>query len=370
VLAGRRGHLPQAAAFAGAAYHYWLEVFPQVNRELGRWRARAEQIPDPSLRGLALTTQREERGNLEGAAAFAVLVPRMRRASVIRAAVSFQALYDYLDTLAEQPAGDRVGHARSLHLALRAALGDTTVAGCEEQRQDDGGYVAAMIAESRAALAALPSWPAVAGEALSATERMVAYQSLIHGGAAQSRHRLERWARRLTPPGSGLRWWETAAGAASSLGVFALLAAAGVPSLGCEEAAALTDAYFPWIGALHVLLDSLVDRAADLDSGHHSLVANYPGPEQMATRLGEIATRAHSAALGARQGERHALILAAMAGFYLSRPAARAPAAAPARERVLRALGAPAVPALAVLRIRRRFDRLLAPTNNSLDPVS
>jgi tetraprenyl-beta-curcumene synthase len=376
VLAGRRGRLAPAAAFAGAACRYWLEVFPQVNRELGRWRARAETISDPRLRSLALSTQREERGNLEGAASFAVLVPRPVRGSVIRAAVGFQALYDYLDTLAEQPTADPVAHARSLHLALRAALGaPAPVHGGPGtgERSGDAGYIAAMIAETRAALGGLPSWQAVAGEALCATERMVSYQSLIHGGCEPSRGRLEHWARGLTPPGSGLHWWETAAGAASSLGVFALLAAAAAPALEAGEAAALREAYFPWIGALHVLLDSLVDRDADLDSGHHSLIAHYSSPEQTAARLGEIATRARTAALSARQGEQHALILAAMAGFYLSRPAARAPAAAPACERVLKALGAPAAPAIAVLQIRRRLDRLPASptlTNSSADPVS
>ena len=44
-------------------------------------------------------------------------------------------------------------------------------------------------------------------------------------------------------------------------------------------------AYFPWIGALHVLLDSLIDRAADTESGHHSLVDHYASIEEAAARL-------------------------------------------------------------------------------------
>ena len=37
--------------------------------------------------------------------------------------------------------------------------------------------------------------------------------------------------RDLTPPDTGLHWWETAAAAASSLSVFALIAAAAQPIL-------------------------------------------------------------------------------------------------------------------------------------------
>jgi tetraprenyl-beta-curcumene synthase len=293
---------------------------------------------------------------------------------VIRAAVSFQALYDYLDTLAEQPATDRATRGLRLHLALSAALEERAPVRdgeLERLHAGDGGYVAAMVAECGAAVARLPSWPAVAGEARAAAARMAVYQGLIHGDEESS---LERWAGALTPAGSGLRWWETAAGAASSLGIFAMLAAAAQPRLDAAEPDALRHAYFPWIGALHVLLDSLVDRAADARSGHLSLVGQYASAEQAAARLGEIAAQARAHARGTTEGARHALILAAMTAFYLSRPGASAPEARLARDRVLAEIGTPARPAMAVLRTRRHVELLLraarAPANSCLDPVT
>jgi tetraprenyl-beta-curcumene synthase len=355
VLAGRRGTLPLARSFAGAARDYWLEVFPCVKRELARWQELARSIPDPRLRELALDTQRGERGNLEGAAAFAVLVPHGRRAAVTRAAVCFQALYDYLDTLAEQPSADPAEHARSLHEALPAAL-DPRRTACPAGAADD--YLAALIAETRDAAASLPSWRAVVDEAVAAAEGMAVYQSLVHGDSDRSRAALQAWAGALTPPGLGLDWWEAAAGAASSLGVFALLAAAAGQEVGACEAASLRAVYFPWIGALHVLLDSLVDREVDMRTGHLSLVAEYEGPEQVARRLAAIAERAKASAQQARYGERHVLILGAMASFYLSRPAAASPWARPAREAVLAAIGPPAAPSMALLRARGAAERL------------
>jgi tetraprenyl-beta-curcumene synthase len=340
-----RGHIALAGAFAEAAGIYWLEVFPLLTRELQRWRARAAEIPDPALRRLALANHRGERGNLEGAAAFAVLAPRAQRPRVVRATVAFQAVYDYSDTLAEQPSSDPLGNARRLHLALARALepGPRRDAGGDGKSRDT----------CAAALAELPCWSAAAAPALSSAGRMIAYQSLNHAPPAAAGRGLARWAARLTPPGSGLLWWETAAAGASSLVVFALIAAAASPTLREADVRALHGAYLPWIGALHVLLDSLIDAPADLSAGEHSLVSHYRSPDESAVRMGAIADRALRATGALPEGGKHALLLAAMASFYLSSPRARTPGAAPASVAVLEAMGALGAPAMGVFAARR-----------------
>ncbi len=301
------------------------------------------------------TTQAGERGNLEGAAVFALLAPRARRAEVVRAAVAFQALYDFLDTLAELPAEDPVANGRTLHRALLAALDPARRNECYLQHSGftaDGGYVEELIAACRGALAELPSYDCVAQATAQAAARMVSYQSLNHDSEDGERRALREWAGALTPAGSGLRWWETAAGAASSLGVFALIAAAADPRLSAAEVSASAEAYFPWVGALHVLLDSLVDLNADLRSGDHSLVSHYGGSSQAAERLGRIAGEAAERLEGLARKSEHGLILTAMASFYIARPSAHTPEAAPASAGVRRALGSQARPAVAVLRAR------------------
>jgi tetraprenyl-beta-curcumene synthase len=348
-----RRRVVEANAFAGAAAVYWLEVFPQVRSEVADWRRRAELIPEPRLARLALATQDRERGNLEGSAAFALLAPRRRRAEVITAAVAFQALYDFLDTLAELPVPDPLANGRSLHRALLAALDPALPSAAYLEHTGfagDGGYIEALVRRCRGALAALPGYPAIAAGVRQAAARMLYYQGFNHGQVDHAAMR--RWARALTPAGSGLEWWETAAGAASSLGVFALLAAAAARPDGAIDARAAADAYFPWVGALHVLLDSLVDRDLDLRRGEHSLVDHYAGPQDAAERLGAIAHESGRRLEELDQGPLHALILASMAGFYLSRPAASGSFAAPASSRVLSALGPAARPAAAILRIR------------------
>jgi tetraprenyl-beta-curcumene synthase len=360
VVAPARSQLTLAGAFAGAASRYWFGVFPLVGRELRHWHERARQIPDPGLRRLALITQRTERGNLEGAAAFAVLVPRAHRERVVRAVVAFQAAYDYVDTLAEQPSIDPIANGRQLHLALLSALDpDRAHPDYYEHHSgdQDNGYMRNLIDTCRFAFRALPSHASVAEPALRSAARMVAYQSLNHG-AGDPRRALARWATGLTPAGTGLRWWETAAGAASSLSVFALIAAAAQPALRVSDATATERAYFPWIGALHVLLDSVIDRGADIEAGQHSLIDHYASAEEAANRLSTIAGRAMRATELLPRGVQHATILAAMVSFYLSAPDTSTPATVLVAQRVLERMGTAATPTMAVHRARRAAVRL------------
>jgi tetraprenyl-beta-curcumene synthase len=349
--------------FAESAGRYWLSVLPHLAREIRHWRAQASQIPDPVLRRLALATQRVERGNLEGAAAFGVLVPRAYRARVVRALVAYQATYDYVDTLAEQPSRDPIANGRQLHMALLSALEP----GAEHpdyyrhhRARQDGGYIRSMIDACREAFGALPSYASVAQPALRAASRIVAYQSLNHEGEGAHHRALARWAADVVPQGSGLRWWEAAAGAASSLGVFALIAAAAKPGLSAAETRATEEAYFPWIGALHVLLDSLVDHAQDVREGQHSIVDHYATPAEAASRLQAIAARAMRATEALQDSSQHALMLAAMSSFYLSMPGASSSLAALPAAGINEAMGGLATPTMAVFGMRRAAGRLLA----------
>jgi tetraprenyl-beta-curcumene synthase len=354
---------------------YWLTVYPLVRWHTRRWRRRAAAIPDPMLRQIALNTHRAEGGNLEGAAAFAAFAPLRRRAAVVRASVAFQTIYDYVDSLAEQPSTTPFSNGSALHEALHVALCPSSPHGAyyrHHRRTDDGGYLRRLVDACRGAMRELPSHGVIEPHLADATERMIAYQAHVHSHGPGTRG-FAAWARAHTPPESGLLWWEAAAAAASSLGAFALVAAAADPRLSVEEADAIDRAYFPWAGALHVLLDSLVDQPADASSGHCSLVALYARPEEAAARLGAIATAAFASARTLRQGTRHAAILAAMSAHYLSAPTAQLPHAVLARERVLAAGGGLTGSALAMMRGRRRLSgaaRVSAPGAGTTAPAA
>lgn len=341
-----------AGALPSTALSYSLTILPVAMRELVTWRLRAGQIPDPVLRVLALRALRK-RGNMLGAALFAALAPRSRRTEVVRALVAFQAAYNYLDTLAEQLTSDPVGNGRRLHNALLLALQPEAAqrdyyAGYP--RHDDGGLLNAMVEACSGSIRALPSYVLVADPVQRAAARIVDFQSLNLGVRQGAVDGLERWARSSTPPESGLRWWETAAAGGSSLVVHALVALAARPGLDPCHVAAVEDAYFPWINALHSLLDSMIDLAEDERDGQRSLIGYYASPQGAAARLRSLATRAAQATETLPGARHHRAILIAMTGHYLSAPGASLPQARLLAEGVAEATGAPARPARALSR--------------------
>lgn len=351
-----------AADFAHIAHRYWLAVFPRVTREVCHTRRLARGIPDPVLRRLALEALHSKQGNLEGAAAFATLVSRNRRPVVITALVACQAICDYLDLLCEQPNLDPVANGYRLHEALIVA---TTPGKSHSdyyrhhERGDDGGYLMTLVESVRGALAQLPLLTLMAAPMSRAAARIAAYQAFNHGDNTGSYESFEQWASAETQPATGLRWWETGAGAGSTLSLLVLIASAADPSLSGSNIPAIENAYFPWIGSLHSLLDSLVDHDEDLATGERGLIDCYPSPADAAARMRQITLEALGRAVALPEGRRHALILAAMTSFYICElHSSASPHAQLVAPSVLDAIGGLAAPTMAVLGARRSLRRI------------
>ncbi len=348
----------RGAVAPATLWRYGAAVLPRARRELGGWARRAHAIPDPALRRHACATLREEDGNAEGAALLALAAPDTARTPVVRLLVTAQVLYDYLDTLSEQPARDPLAASRRLHGALHAALAtpaepDDWYAGYGWA--DDGGYLAALVATCRGLLAALPAHAIVAPALERAVARASESQSRNHAAmlGALAPDALAAWAGALPAGGARLRWWELAAAAGSSLGLHALLAAAANPRLTPSDAARLEAAYWPWGCALNTLLESVADVPADARSGNHSYVGRYATRTDAAARLTAIAARAADAVHTLPDGSHHAVVLAAMASFYLEVPVS--PAEPALRDGVLAQLRLDTRHVRRALRLRRRL---------------
>lgn len=292
---------------------YRAAILPVVDRELELWSARAAGIPDRFLREQAIVALTEKRGNVEATAALATLAPRRGRRAVVRASTALQVAVDYLDTLGEEGGPDQLADGLRLHESLVAAL--TPGAGprdwyAHHSRGEDGGYLDALVAACQAAVASLPS-PAALPAARRAAERCGAGQSHTHadGGAG-----LEAWTTTLSAP-PGLRWWEAAAGASSSVGAHALIALAGTPGATAAEAELLAAAYDPWIGALTVLLDDFVDRESDARDGAHNYL-RYCG-EEASARIDFLVAGARRALRDVPRRGTHEAILNGVLAYYL-----------------------------------------------------
>jgi tetraprenyl-beta-curcumene synthase len=345
--------------FCSTVASYLVSVLPLVTRELGHWRSRAQSIPDPVLRENAVEAL-SKRGNMEGAALFAVLAPRAQRAETVRALVAFQAAYNYLDVLAEQPGDDPVARARQLHQGLLVALDPDARHPDYYSRyphREDGGYLVEILDTCRSAFATLPSRLVAAAVVTAAAERIVAFQSLNLTKSQGEPDALELWARESTDAGSELSWWQTAAAGGSSLAVHALIATAARPGVDERELAAVEAAYFPWICALHSLLDSLVDISEDEQAGQRNLLS-YASPQETTEAVRRLATRATEAVVLVPRSHEHRVILTAMVSYYVSSPTTSTPYARDTAQGVREAVASMTAPALVLFKARRLAARI------------
>ncbi len=342
------------AAISALATHR-SAIVPRVHGELRRWSEVAASIPDPVLRGAALSALRDKQANAEATGVFAILAPREQRDRALRAMTALQTAVDYLDTLGEQPLEDSLAAGLALHRALSEAVSP----GAERSdwyraypRSEDGGYLARLVAACQEEIAALPAIEAVRPVVQRAARRCGEAQSHTHAHAVNGGAGLRDWAERAQGP-PGYLWWEVAAGASSSVAAHALIAAAADPQTSAEQAELVDAAYFPAIGAMTVLLDDLVDRAEDDASGEHNYMRYYDSDADAGGRLAFIAEQARAATARLRRRRRHDAIVAGVAGFYLSDPAAGNGFAAQA-DRVLESSGGTARLLRTTMRLRHR----------------
>jgi tetraprenyl-beta-curcumene synthase len=147
--------------------------------------------------------------------------------------------------------------------------------------------------------------------------------------------------------------------------VLALIAAAADPSLRAADVDAIQNAYFPWIGSLHTLLDSLIDLREDTNTGQQSLLNYYSSTQEMTTRIQMLAAESVRQARALTQHNQHLLILTAMVSQYLTDPKASSPDQLSVVHSILEEMGALAKPAMLILSARHATNRILNTHMNS-----
>ena len=271
-------YAPEIITLVTGGVVYWLTIYPRARLEIRRWRRRARQIPDPTLRAQALYKLTHERLNPEAAAFFAVLAPRRHRRSLVRLMVDFQIAYDYLDAINEQPATASLRNGLQLHRALSDAVSSQNRAARRllpaPPQREDGGYLPDLVRACHAALRTLPSAAALEPLLLHAAERCGEAQSRNHAVLVEGHEQLIEWTAAQEDTGEYL-WWELAAAGISCLALHALFAAAACVTT-LAEAERIDTAYYPPICAISALLDSLVDHRDDAGGTNHSFVESLP----------------------------------------------------------------------------------------------
>lgn len=317
-------------------------IVPLADKELSRWRAAATAIPDPELRYQALASLTQKRFHAVGGSAYSLFLPPGDEIKLIRPIVAFQTISDYLDNLCDRsiPASQLDARRSGVDFRqLHCAMLDAVHPGARRRpyyrfhpQKNDGGYLEALVHTCQEALSEFPGYRLVRARVAQYVRRYNDLQEFKHIAPAQRIPSLEKWFGRWcsrSPGLNSLHWWEFAAACGSTLGIFALWAAAAraasdgaaEPCYRLKEIADQIDhAYFPWISGFHILLDYYIDQSEDRENGDLNLVSFYSNPSERLARLSFFYQEASRQAAGLVSARIHGFIVNGLPAVYLTDP--------------------------------------------------
>lgn len=320
----------------GLVARFLVWVFPEVERELGRWRQQLEVAGDPELRRQGLASIGKKRFHAQGGSFYALSGTAAgktpgyagtddRKRDLVAFIVAFQTISDYLDNLCDRTECLETAAFRQLHLAYTDAL--DPYGGVDDYYRfypyrDDGGYLTVLVKQCREVLQRLPSYHLVQGEVLRFARLYSDLQTFKHTFPHLREGLLQNWAVAEAGAHRDLNWWEFAAATGSTLGIFALCAAAADPGLTPESVDQLSAGYFPWISGLHILLDYFIDQGEDEATGDLNFVSYYAGEGHCRERLLLFLNRALDCAAALPDPWFHTTVVHGLPAFYLSDPKA------------------------------------------------
>jgi tetraprenyl-beta-curcumene synthase len=320
--------IKERASSLGLITRFVGQVFPLVDAELSLWRLAAGRA-SPELAGQAMASIRDKKFHCLGGGVYA-LHPGVDINGFVRLVVALQTISDYLDNLCDRAGITDETAFRQLHLAMTDAL--DPAAGSHDYYEGypwnaDGGYLAALVNACRTEVTKLPAYDKVRPRLLELATLYSELQTYKHLDPSVRDGLLAAWGRRQLPAFPGLSLWEYAAATGSTLGMFALCAAAAAPDLTHEAAENTYVAYFPWVCGLHILLDYFIDLAEDENHGDLNFVARYPSESELVVRLTVFREKALAAIRNLPQATFGETVVAGLLAMYLSDPKTDTPRA-------------------------------------------
>jgi len=300
---------------------FMTRIVPLSVAALATIRERAEAIPDERLRHEALSSVDGKSYHVAGASILATFLPPGKARAYVGIVAPLESIYDYLDNLCDRHPDVRVDAYPVLHEAIADALDpaasprDYYAAG---PPGDDGGYLRWLVERTQRALAAVPHLDLLAPRFAQAARLYGEMQTHKHYPAGVRELRCVAWYERHRACYPDIDWHEFSAAAGSQFHVYAPLFEALAERPGAI--AGTYDAYFPYVSALHVLLDAFIDQAEDREYGELNFSSVYGGAAALRARLRRLSALAHER-LRALPGDRvHRFVLDVMTLFYLSHP--------------------------------------------------
>lgn len=319
----------EACQSIGMISAFLQRILPQVDLELSHWRTYAETHMHGELKKQALNSIRDKKFHCQGGN-FYSLYPGVKELDFVRFVVALQTISDYLDNLCDRAGIFDAQAFAQLHMAMEDALSPTIPLKdyyAFYPFQNDGGYLAALVKTCRSILSSLPSYSVIQADLLHLAKLYSELQTYKHILPEDREPTMLNWLKsRHDPTVSGLSHWEFAAATGSTLGMFMLAAAAYQPGLTRQDVTELSNAYFPWISGLHILLDYFIDQNEDKAGGDLNFIFYYKTPEETSTRLRLFYRNAYQNASRTHHAYFAKTIVHGLVALYLSDPKIKTPA--------------------------------------------
>jgi tetraprenyl-beta-curcumene synthase len=279
-----------------------------------------------------------------------------RNPELLRLLVTYQTMWDFLDSANEHGAAAGQANGLRLHEALVDALDPSyPISGYYSHHPwcEDSGYLRALVGACRDHFVQLPSSERVRAVVVREARR-ANVQAINHDlNGVRRAASLRAWVAREFPSRQDATWYELAGAAGAGLSIYALIVLAAEPACTDADIDRAYNAYFPWTSAVATMLDSHVDRAEDVAAGDHVYVAHYPTPELAIQGIRRLVRRALVQTRSLDNCERHVLVIACMVAMYLSKDSARCEAMRSATRTLAKAGGSLTRLLLPVLRLWR-----------------
>jgi tetraprenyl-beta-curcumene synthase len=277
-------------------------------------------MEDGELALQAASSIEHKRFHAQGGSVYA-LYPGTPLSPSVKLIVSLQTISDYLDNLCDRMGTQEEAALRQLHLAVLEAV-DPRGGLSDYYRlyphKGDHFYLNRLVQKCREQVEGIPAYSAVMGCIKKYAGLYSDLQVYKHLPQEVREDRMRNWAGRFAQEYPEISLWEFSAASGSTLGMFAMAAAAFNPSLTPQDVKELDSAYFPWICGLHILLDYYIDLQEDLQHGDLNFVQYYKNMDECEERLSFFINRSFAACCRLNFPDFHRTVVMGLLAMYLS----------------------------------------------------
>jgi tetraprenyl-beta-curcumene synthase len=298
----------------------FLKVQPTTHACLRQWKARAQDIPDPELRRQALSSIAAKTFHCEGGALYGLLAGR-HYPEAIQFIVAYQTISDYLDNLCDRSTSQDPEDFRALHESMLHALTPEAPLSAYyrfRREQNDGGYLAALVQTCQLVLSRLDNYQMGKSALQELAGVYIDLQVNKHVRKDERLPRLQAWFAGRAKNLPEMAWYEFAACAGSTLGIFCIVSQLFDKAAAGKLIDSIMNAYFPWVQGLHILLDYLIDQEEDRNGLDLNFCSYYGNSEQLFCRISHFYYQAQASVASLPDANFHHLMIRGLLSIYLA----------------------------------------------------